>query len=182
MLRVSIYVTTCWFVNENLLNHKICQIAIRRSDWPLLHTLDFLCSCVGHCELSYAGSLPLPLSLAARYASPSPYGGQVRISLPLSTCCMVYIYIYIYIYILEYVYKWHACPSSYKRCSTQGSINVYGYLLQYIYICGHILIFMTNDHIWIFTWLYIYICIYIYMYIYICPFMWQNVDLFMKTP
>ena len=29
-LRVPIYVTKCWFVNENPTNHKICQIAIRR--------------------------------------------------------------------------------------------------------------------------------------------------------
>ena len=31
MLRVPIYVTTCVFFKANPVNHKICQIAIRRS-------------------------------------------------------------------------------------------------------------------------------------------------------
>ena len=30
--------------------------------------------------------------------------------------------------------KWHVCPSSYKRCSTQGSINMYISIYPYIHI------------------------------------------------
>ena len=32
----------------------------------------------------------------------------------------IYIYIYIYICITTYIYKWHACPGSYKKLYEKG--------------------------------------------------------------